>query len=111
MYILIKRTTYVTNKDDVLESTTRAYYTNAKREAVKKLIDDYNKLIKYIDKRSSLYKMGEDNAISKQYAWLSESAGKAEMCFREMSRIRGDKYDPAYWATKVSYEIVKGREI
>ena len=113
MYILIKRTTYLTRNGDILDSISKAYYSNCKKEASKKLVNDYNKLIKYIDKRGSLYKLGEDKALTILYKWCADNEERAKIHFKECSKIRGEDRNlyPLYQKTCIEFEIIKARAI
>lgn len=111
MYILVRRTTLLSRNGCILESDAKAYYSNTKKDTTSKLFNEYNKLIKYIDKRSSLYRLGEDEAINKNYAWCAGDGSVAEMSFTECSKLRGADFYPNYFTTLISFEIIKAKAI
>ena len=110
-YIMLKHTVYHATNGTILYHDLTAYLASGSFAGyiVKKRIhDEYNKLLKYIEKRRFA---GEMDHITLDSKFIKDDLTYASINFREASRLRGKDFMLSYLYTSVEWRLVPTKQL
>ena len=110
-YIMLKHTVYHSTSGAILYDDLKSYLASGSFAGyiVKKRIhDEYNKLLKYIEKR---WLSGDSTYITLDNKFIKDDLTYASINFREASRLRGKDFMAGYLYTTVEWRLVPTKQL
>lgn len=107
-FVLLKRTAYHSTDGSIIDEKLSSYVSSdhrvyARRKANIMMICEYDRLLKYIEKRRFL---DETKSIVLDSKSINTDRSRAFINFRESSRVRGKNIMPNYLYTSVEWILI-----